>query len=169
MHLWDNNVEHLIGNVFNFIWACLQFHPSQDFLLLFEVSFVDGRNSFLEIQKLRELFNSIFFGFLSIIDFHESDSKLVAFIVDVLQFGENLVGLLVVVVVWNSEDNWKLSNLWWDWISKAFERSLNVFKLSKAFSLWTNLKSLRKLFQKDWEEYFLKAHRSTERNWILKA
>lgn len=100
MHLGDDNVEHLIGDVFDFIGARLQFHPPQHFLLLLKISLINRRNSLLEIQKLRQLVDSILLRFIGVVDFHECNAKLVALIVDVLQFGEDFVGLFVVVVVW---------------------------------------------------------------------
>lgn len=103
VHLSDDNVEHLVGDIFDLIRACLQFHPPKDFLLNLEISFVHGWDSLLEVQELWELFDSVLLGFLEVVNFHKGNAELIALVVDVLELTEHNVGFLVVVVVWRGK------------------------------------------------------------------
>jgi hypothetical protein len=99
VHLGNDDVQHFVGDVFNLIGARLKFHPSQQFFFLLEISFVNGRDSLLEVQKLWQLVDSVLLGLLSVVDFHKRNSELIALVIDVLQLCQDFVRLLIVVVI----------------------------------------------------------------------
>ena len=62
-------------------------------------TFVEGRNSTLEVNQSRYVVDAVLFGFRRIVDLDEDDALLVALVVDLLQFGGDSlrVGIFLVI------------------------------------------------------------------------
>lgn len=99
LHLFDDHVQHLIGDVLDLIRAGLAVEPLEHVLLILHVTFVHGWDTLLEVNELGELGDAVVLGFLGVVHLDEVDAQLVALVVDVLQFVQDLVGFLVIVVV----------------------------------------------------------------------
>lgn len=98
-HLFDDHVQHLVGDVFYVVALLLLFEPLEDFLLVLQIPFVIRRYSLLEVQETRYLVDSVFFRFVDVVNFHENYPQLVALVVDVLQLAQDALRFPIVVVV----------------------------------------------------------------------
>lgn len=99
IHFLDNQVQHLIGNVLNLVRTLLFLDPLQDILLLHQVALVDRGNALLKVHQLGDLLDAVLLGLFRVVDLHEQDAQLIALVVNVLELGQDLLGLFVVVVV----------------------------------------------------------------------
>ena len=98
-HLLDDHIEHFIRDVFDVIAFLLTLQPLQHLLFVLQVSFVQCWYSFLEVEHAGNLFDTVFLRFLRVVDLHEDYPQLIALVVDIFQFVENLLRFSVVVVV----------------------------------------------------------------------
>ena len=53
----------------------------------------------LEVDQSRELVDAVLLGFVGVVDLDESDALLVTFIVDMLQFGQDIFAFLFILVI----------------------------------------------------------------------
>lgn len=98
-HLLDDHVQHFVGDILDLIALLLLLQPFQHLLLVFQISLVQLRYSLLEIQHAGNFFDAILLRFLRVVDLHEDHAKLIALVIDVLQFVENLLRFPIVVVI----------------------------------------------------------------------
>lgn len=103
---FDELVLHLIGDFWDFGVLLLMNQPAQQLLLLHQVTLINMRNSTLEQNHCGKLLNSPLVSLVVIVNLHEGNVVLIAFIVDVFELGEDLLRLLGVFIVWR-EIEWK--------------------------------------------------------------
>jgi hypothetical protein len=96
-------ILHFIGNLWNFGVLFLVNQPSQKLFFLHQVAFVDVWDASFKQDHCRKVFDTPLVSFIVVINFHKSDVVLIAFVVNVFEFGENLLGFLRVFVVCGNE------------------------------------------------------------------
>lgn len=92
-------VLHLVGDLWNLGVFLLMNQPAEELLFFHQVTLVDVRDSSLEQNHCRKLFNAPLVCFIVIVNLNKCDVVLIALVVDVFEFSENLLRLLRVFVV----------------------------------------------------------------------
>lgn len=60
------------------------FKPLKNLFFLFQITLIQHGDASFEIDQRWDLFNAIFLCLFIVVDFYESDAKLVAFVIDIL-------------------------------------------------------------------------------------
>ncbi len=97
----DELVEHLVGDVFNHVGGQLVDEPGEHLFLVSQIAMVETGDFVLKVDESREVINAIFLGHMIVVDLDEGNPLGVAFVVDVLQLGQDPLRLFIVVVICN--------------------------------------------------------------------
>jgi len=98
--LFDQFVQHLLGDVFDVIFLEQVRQPLENFLFHRQVTGVDDGDTFTEEDQSGQPLDAVLLSFDQTVDPDELDVLLVAFVVDILQFGQDLDVVQVVLVIW---------------------------------------------------------------------
>jgi hypothetical protein len=98
--LFDQFVQHLLGDVFDVIFLEQVRQPLENFLFHRQVTGVDDGDTFTEEDQGGQSLDAVLLSFDQTVDPDELDVLLVAFVVDILQFGQDLDVVQVVLVIW---------------------------------------------------------------------
>ena len=100
--LFDQLVQHLLGDVFDVIFLEQVRQPLENFLFRRQVTGVDDGDAFTEEDQSGQFLDAVLLSLDQTVDPDELDVLLVAFVVDVLQFGQDLDVVQVVLVICKS-------------------------------------------------------------------
>jgi hypothetical protein len=66
------------------------------------LTFVQVRNGIFKVNERRNVVDAVLAGFSWIVDLDEVDAVHVAFVIDVLQFGQHIFRLRIVSIIFNN-------------------------------------------------------------------
>ena len=95
----DECVEHFVGDVFDFVALDVVDEPFQNFLLDGQITVEHTGHVVFKVDERGQVIDSVLFGHVVIVDFDETDALLVAFVVNVFQFGQDPLRFRSVVIV----------------------------------------------------------------------
>ena len=105
---FDEFIEHFIGDVLDHVGSGLLDQPGEDHLLVQEVAVVETGDLVLEINQCGNDVDAVLSGHAVVVDLDEADRLAVADFVDLLQLGQDLMRLVVVVVICQQSNHSKL-------------------------------------------------------------
>ena len=67
------------------------------------LTFIQVRNGIFKVNERRNVIDAVFAGFSRVVDFDEVDAVHVTFVIDVLQFGQHIFRLGIVLIIFKRQ------------------------------------------------------------------